>query len=174
MATQDEHFAKSEDASAKEAALQRLNDNLARVDALTQRMMAALAKRSPGNAALSAPDPEMFTKAAGAYWTEMVQHPARLFEQQATFWTKSVQHFMEAQQALATGKLAAPEDHTPDDARFSNPMWKSHPWFNFIKQQYMFNAEAIRKVVAEADLTLTNHTVDDMARRIAEATTPES
>lgn len=151
MATQDEHFAKSEDASAKEAALQRLNDNLARVDALTQRMMAALAKRSPGNAALSAPDPEMFTKAAGAYWTEMVQHPARLFEQQATFWTKSVQHFMEAQQALATGKLAAPEDHTPDDARFSNPMWKSHPWFNFIKQQYMFNAEAIRKVVDEAE-----------------------
>ena len=52
---------------------------------------------------------------------------------------------------LSGGKLAAPEDHTPDDARFSNPMWKSHPWFNFIKQQYMFNAEAIRKVVDEAE-----------------------
>lgn len=34
--------------------------------------------------------------------------------------------------------------------------------------------EVTDKVVAEADLTLTNHTVDDMARRIAEATTPES
>ena len=34
--------------------------------------------------------------------------------------------------------------------------------------------EVTEKVVAEADLTLTNHTVDDMAKRIADATTPES
>ncbi|EAQ04741.1 poly(3-hydroxyalkanoate) polymerase [Pseudooceanicola batsensis HTCC2597] len=133
------------------AALERLNENLARVDALTQRLTAALTRRHPTNVALNAPDPEVFTRAAGAWWTEMINNPARVFEHQAEFWTKSVHHFLEAQQALAKGSLTAPEDHTPDDARFANPLWKSHPWFNFIKQQYMLNAEAIRNAVEDAE-----------------------
>jgi polyhydroxyalkanoate synthase len=151
MATQDNESGKSDDERVADAALDRLSENLERVDKLTQRLTAALAKRNPTNAALNAPDPEIFAKASTAWWTEMMQNPARIFEHQASFWTKSVQHFMEAQQALAKGQLKAPEDHTPDDPRFSNPMWKTHPWFNFIKQQYMLNAEAMRNAVEDAE-----------------------
>ncbi|MGI3168355.1 PHA/PHB synthase family protein [Pseudooceanicola sp. C21-150M6] len=132
-------------------ALTRMQENLDRIDALVQRLTSAMSKRNPVHAALNAPDPEVFTKAAGAWWQEAMQNPARIFEHQATFWTKSVQHYLEAQQALASGRLTAPEDTTPDDPRFSNPLWKSHPWFNFIKQQYMLNAEAIRAAVADAE-----------------------
>ena len=35
------------------------------------------------------------------------------------------------------------------DRRFSNPMWQSNPYFNFIKQQYQTNADAIRQSVSE-------------------------
>jgi polyhydroxyalkanoate synthase len=132
-------------------ALGRLDENLRRVESLTRRLTAALAKRHPTNAALNAPDPEIFAKASTALWGEMVNNPARIFEYQADFWSKSVQHYLEAQKALSSGQLKAPEDHTPDDPRFSNPLWKTHPWFNYIKQQYMLNAEAIAQTVERAE-----------------------
>ncbi len=151
MATQSGGNNESDAGRAEEAALDRLACNLKRMDELTQRLTAAMAKRTPVNPALNGPDPEVFTRAAGAWWADMMQNPGRVFEHQASFWTKSIQHFLDAQKALSSGKLVAPEDMTPDDPRFSNPLWKTHPWFNFIKQQYMLNAEAIRTAVADAE-----------------------
>jgi polyhydroxyalkanoate synthase subunit PhaC len=49
---------------------------------------------------------------------------------------------------LAKGPLAAPPDPTPPDRRFANPLWETHPYFNFIKQQYLMNAEAVQTAVA--------------------------
>ena len=131
--------------------LERLNANLAKVEELSQRLIAAMSGRKPANPTLNAPDQEVFLKAATAYWQEMSQNPARLFESQLEYWGKSVKHFIEAQQVLAQGKLEAPEDNTPTDRRFSNPLWQSNPYFNYIKQQYMLNADALRTAVAEID-----------------------
>ena len=131
--------------------LERLNANLAKVEELSQRLVTAMSHRKAANPTLNAPDQEMFAKAASTYWTRMMQNPAHMFETQLEYWGQSVKHFIEAQQALASGKLEAPEDHTPDDRRFANPLWKSHPYFNFIKQQYMMNAQAIEKAVSEID-----------------------
>ena len=39
----------------------------------------------------------------------------------------------------------------PGDRRFANPMWDTNPYFHFIKQQYLTNAEAIQSAVAEID-----------------------
>ena len=63
------------------------------------------------------------------------------------FWSKSVNHYVEAQQAMAKGKLAAPADTGPKDRRFANPLWDTNPYFNFIKQQYLINADAIKQAV---------------------------
>lgn len=131
--------------------LERLNTNLAKVEELSQRLVSALSHRKAANPTLNAPDQEMFAKAASTYWTRMMQNPAHLFETQVEYWGSAVKHFLEAQQAFASGKLEAPEDHTPDDRRFANPLWKTHPYFNFIKQQYMMNAQAIQKAVDEID-----------------------
>ena len=146
-------------AGSNNEALERLDQNLARLDTLTKRLTSALRKQVPANAALNAPDPDVFTKAASSYWSEMMQNPSKVFAHQTEFWSQTVQHFMDAQKALASGKLAAPEDKTPDDVRFSHPLWKTHPYFNFVKQQYMLNAQAIRDAVDDAqDMNDTDRT----------------
>lgn len=127
--------------------MDRLNANLAKVEELSKRLIAAMSGRKGANPTLNSPDQEVFMKAAGNYWQEMAQNPAKLFESQLEYWGKTVKHFIDAQQVLAQGKLEAPEDPTPTDRRFSNPLWKTNPYFNYIKQQYMMNAEALRNAV---------------------------
>lgn len=133
--------------SAAVAKYDELNKNLEKVEELSQRLVEVMGNYNPVRRELSAPNHDVFTNAATAYWSEMIENPAKVFEQQMEFWGKSVKHFVDAQQMLANGKLEAPEDNTPTDRRFSNPLWQSNPYFNYIKQQYMLNAEAIRSAV---------------------------
>ena len=128
-------------------AQERMEENLRKVEALGARLSQIMVGRDTHQASLDGPNQELFAKAAASYWTEAVQNPAKMIEQQVSYWSKSVGHFMEAQQALAEGKLAAPEDTSPEDRRFANPLWKSHPYFNFVKQQYQINAEALGQAV---------------------------
>ncbi|MCL4124500.1 UNVERIFIED_CONTAM: hypothetical protein GTU68_000024 [Idotea baltica] len=100
---------------------------------------------------LQGPAPDLYAKASNTYLNDLVHNPSKIIEQQVGYWGKTLQHFVEAQQALAGGKLSAPEDKTPADRRFANPLWQSHPYFNFLKQQYMLNAEAVGKTVADMD-----------------------
>jgi len=129
------------------ASMARMTQNLVKVEALRERLTSVLANRNTHQAALDAPGQELFTKAAKAYMQEAMTNPAKLFEHQMGYWTKSVTHFVEAQQALAKGTMSAPEDRTATDRRFSNPLWQQHPYFNFVKQQYMMNAEALAQAV---------------------------
>lgn len=129
------------------AAMARMAENLKKVEALTERLSHVMANRQTHQKALDAPNQELFTKASQAYMAEAFQNPAKLMEHQMSFWTKTVTHFMEAQQALAKGKLEAPQDRTEKDRRFANPLWETHPYFNFVKQQYLINAEALAQAV---------------------------
>ncbi|MEE2945222.1 MAG: class I poly(R)-hydroxyalkanoic acid synthase [Pseudomonadota bacterium] len=135
------------DEDAAIAKYDELTENLEKVEELSQRLVEVMSGHTPVRRELAAPNHDVFTNAATAYWSEMIENPAKVFEQQMQFWGKSVQHFVDAQQALSQGKLEAPEDKTPTDRRFANPMWQTNPYFNFIKQQYMLNAEAIRSAV---------------------------
>ena len=130
---------------------ERLETNLKRVEELSQRLVSALTKRQSTPDGLNGPDSALYVKAAQAYMQEWVSNPAKLIEQQVGFWGKTVHHFVEAQKALASGKLKAPEDPGPSDKRFKNPLWNSHPYFNFVKQQYMINSEAIRDAVEQIE-----------------------
>ncbi|RMA40946.1 class I poly(R)-hydroxyalkanoic acid synthase [Rhodophyticola porphyridii] len=142
--------------------LDRLNENLAKMEELSKRMVAAISAREPADAGLQGPGQDLYLKAGTAYMREMMTNPAKLMEQQVQYWGQTLTHFMEAQQELAKGHLAAPEDHTPDDRRFANPMWKTHPYFNFIKQQYLISSAAIEKAVSELD------TLDDKDKKRVE------
>lgn len=130
---------------------ERLTENLSKVETLSQRLIEALSRKTSHNRALDAPNHDLFAKAATAYWTEAIQNPAKILEIQLNYWSDSVKHFVEAQQALARGKLQAPEDPGPKDPRFANPLWDTHPYFNFIKQQYLINAKAIETAVSGVD-----------------------
>jgi polyhydroxyalkanoate synthase len=139
----------TETATPDAAALSRMAENLKKVEALGTRLTQVLANRQSHQASLDAPNQELFAKAAQSYWAEAMQNPAKLIEHQMAYWSKSVTHFVEAQQALARGDLSAPEDKTPSDRRFANPLWEKHPYFNFVKQQYLINADALKQAVED-------------------------
>lgn len=141
---------------------ERLAENISRMEALGQRLTAALARRRQADPALNGPSSEVYVKAIAAYFAELLQNPAKLMEHQISYWGKTLTHYVDAQQALAKGELKAPADSTPADKRFQNPLWETHPFFNFIKQQYMMNADAV--VAALDDATIN----DPLDRRRAE------
>ena len=128
-----------------------LETNLLKIEELTQRLLTAMNPKRHVPTSLQGPSPDLYAKAASAYWTEMVNNPGKIIEQQVAFWGKSVKHYIEAQHVLAQGKLAVPEDPTPADRRFAHELWETNPYFNFIKQQYMMNAEAIRESIDAID-----------------------
>ncbi|MGO4916524.1 class I poly(R)-hydroxyalkanoic acid synthase [Pseudogemmobacter sp. W21_MBD1_M6] len=134
-----------DDAAAK---LDRMNANLARVEELSQRLVAAMTTKKQANPSLEGPGQDLFMKAAAAYMAEMMQHPSKIIENQVSYWGKSLKHYAEAQEALKAGKLQAPPDNTPKDRRFSDPLWQTHPYFNFIKQQYMMSSEAVATAIS--------------------------
>lgn len=148
MATQDDVAGQN---------LEKLNENLAKVEHLSQRLIQALAARNPANPTLNGPNQELFAKAAKSYWAEAIENPGKIYEKQLEYWGKSVRHFLEAQQVMLRGEPVAEED-APDplagDKRFANPLWNSHPYFRYIKQQYALNAQAIEQAVGDVeDLT---------------------
>ena len=129
----------------------RLTANLAKIEALSQRLVAALSQHRQIDPALQAPGHDLFLRAASAYMTEMIRNPSKILESQISYWGKTLKHYVDAQKALAGGQLRAPDDPTPRDRRFAGELWRTHPYFNFIKQQYLFSSEAITQAVAELD-----------------------
>jgi polyhydroxyalkanoate synthase len=137
-----------DDAGARQV---RLNANLAKVEELSKRLASALTHARSVDPALHGPSADVYVKAAGAYLAEMMQNPARVIEHQIGYWGKTLKHYVEAQQTLARGEFKAPPDPGPSDRRFQNPLWDTHPYFNFLKQQYQLNAEAIRTAVGDME-----------------------
>ena len=136
----------SDDPAARQ---ERLEANLARVEELSKRLAAALTQRRQADPALAGPSSDVYMKAAAAYLAEMMQNPAKVLEHQIGYWGKTLKHYVEAQQVLAKGEFKAPPDPGPKDRRFQNPLWDSHPFFNYLKQQYQLNAEALSTAVGD-------------------------
>ena len=163
---------------------ERMKANMARIEELTARLTNALAQREQPRASLQAPDSDIFVQATAAFWTEMVKNPSKILEKQLDYWGKSLKHAVEAQEALRSGKLQAPEDHTQADRRFANPLWKTHPYFNYIKQQYLMASEAVNDAVLALDTMtprekkrlqyFTQQIVDMMAPTNFLATNPDA
>jgi polyhydroxyalkanoate synthase len=137
--------------NAAGAKLEKMTANLAKIEALSARLMAALANKKSSDPGVQGPGQDMYLKAAAAYLAGMMQNPAKVLEHQVAYWGKTMKHYVEAQAALASGELKAPVDAGPTDRRFSNPLWDTHPAFNYLKQQYLFNAEAVRDAVGDME-----------------------
>ena len=121
--------------------------NVAKLDELNQRLVAVLKTKKQVDPSLSGPGQDLFLKTTAAYWQDAIQNPGKLIEQQISYWGKSLTYFAQVQQAVATGQAIPSESSEPFDKRFANPLWQSHPYFKFIKQQYLHNAEAVMKAV---------------------------
>ncbi len=154
--------------------LEKMTHNLKKVEELSERLQRVFLNKQGHHPALDGPNQELFGKAAQAYWTGMMQNPAKLVEHQMSYWSETMKHFVEAQQTLAKGKLSAPENPGPSDRRFANPLWDTHPYFNYVKQQYLINAEALSKAVQDTtDLTpLEKNRLDYFAKQIIDMMSP--
>ncbi|MEM0935934.1 MAG: class I poly(R)-hydroxyalkanoic acid synthase [Pseudomonadota bacterium] len=131
--------------------LEKLNANIARIEELSQRMVAALSHKRNIEPGLQGPGQDLFVRAASAYMAEMMSNPTKILEHQVSYWGKTLKHYVDAQQVLASGRLVAPEDPTPADRRFASELWQTHPYFNWIKQQYMLSAEAVSEAVEDIE-----------------------
>lgn len=145
MTTSEDHMP-----DVSEEHIERLKENMDKVEKLSKRLIEVMAVKRPHTPALDGPNQELFARAASAYWAEAWQNPAKLLEQQIEFWGKSVLNFAEAQKAL-TASDAEDETPKPEDKRFSNPLWETNPYFRLIRQQYQTNAQAIAQAVASVD-----------------------
>ena len=134
-----------------EAKLVRLTANLSRVEALSARLVKAMVEKKAHDRALDGPGQDIYVKAAAAYLAEMMQNPARVMAHQIGYWGKTLTHYVAAQRALAAGMPGVPADEGPADKRFANPVWDTNPAFNFIKQQYLLNAEAVTAAVSDME-----------------------
>ncbi|MFV0383967.1 PHA/PHB synthase family protein [Paracoccus sp. (in: a-proteobacteria)] len=169
-------------------AARKLAENVERIETLSQRLVSALSERPAPNPGIEAPGTDFFVTAANAWMKTMAEQPTRIIEQQVNFWGETLKHYAKAQIALAKGKLAAPEDDEQPagrpDKRFKNPLWQSHPYFNFVKKQYEINVGALRRAAADLDLPddvtrkrldwMTNQIVDMMAPTNFLATNPDA
>ncbi|WP_420860829.1 PHA/PHB synthase family protein [Algirhabdus cladophorae] len=153
---------------------EKMSQNLEKIEALSQRLVSALTHKKPVNTALEGPGQDLMMKASAAYMTEMMQNPGKLIEQQVGYWGKALKHYVDAQSALTSGKLTAPQDTGPKDRRFANPLWDTHPYFNFIKQQYLLNAQTVRESLAgiEALEGEDRKRVDFFAQQIVDMMAP--
>lgn len=140
--------------------LQELQENLRKIEGLTQRLSAALANKRAIHPGLHGPGQDLYAKAAAAYMAEMVSNPEKLIETQVGYWGKALQHYIEVQGNLAAGLFQPPEDKGASDPRFSDPMWDENPYFNFVKQQYLMSAN----VFADTIETLEDLTESDKKR----------
>ena len=129
----------------------KLEQNLAKLDELNQRLITVLQTKKTTDAALSGPGHDLALKTTAAYWQEAIQNPSRLIEHQIAYWGKTLTHFIEAQNAMMHKDFDAVETSAPLDKRFSNPLWNSHPYFKFIKQQYLHNAEVVQSSIESID-----------------------
>ena len=138
----------TEDSDAH-AKLARLTDNLTRVEALSARLMQAMAARKTHDQALDGPGQDVYIKAAAAYLAGMMQNPAKVMEQQVGYWGATMKAYVAAQTALLTGAPLPAEGSK--DRRFANPIWDTNPAFHYIKQQYLLNAESVQNALADME-----------------------
>ncbi|WP_243698678.1 class I poly(R)-hydroxyalkanoic acid synthase [Paracoccus alkanivorans] len=138
---------------------QKLAENVERIETLSRRLMAALSERQPHNPGVEGPGPDLYVTAANAWMRTLTEQPTRIIEQQVNFWGETLKNYANAQFSLAKGHPVAPEEGPPADKRFRNPLWQSHPYFSFVRKQYLINADAMKRAADGLELP------DETARR---------
>ncbi|SOC19672.1 class I poly(R)-hydroxyalkanoic acid synthase [Rhodobacter maris] len=133
------------------AASQQMRDNLARIETLTTRLLDAVTHKRTPNPALEGPGMDLYVASSAAYVKALAEHPAKIFETQVKYWGEAMTHYLEATHAFAQGTMQPPADPGPKDRRFANPLWDSHPYFNFVKQQYLIASKAIEEGAAQIE-----------------------
>jgi polyhydroxyalkanoate synthase len=101
--------------------------------------------------ALHGPAPDVYMKAAAAYLAEMMSNPARVVEHQVELLGQDPEALCRGAADPGQGRIQGPARPRPQGSPLSNPLWDTHPFFNYLKQQYQLNAEAITTAVGDME-----------------------
>ena len=166
------------------ATARKLAENIERIEALGQRLVAALAARSRPNPGIEAPGPDLLMTAANAWVKTMSEQPGRVMETQVNYWGETLKNYAQTHRALTRGHADPAAEDTGFDKRFANPLWSSHPYFSFVKRQYLINAKALKDATQNLQVSdetdrrritwMTDQIVDMMAPTNFLATNPDA
>ncbi len=121
--------------------LMKLNANLARIEALSTRLVAALSQKQSARQSLESPGHELYLKAARALMEQMMADPAKMMQHQITFWSDTLRYAAEMpEQADSKG-----------DRRFASPLWEASPYYKFVKAQYLAAADATQTALDDLE-----------------------
>ena len=146
MATKD-----NDDATKVAEYSEQMMTNLAKLEQLSARLASVMSRKRVVPQSLQQPGNDLYVKTGTAMMKQMMENPAKIVQTQIDYWGKTLTHYLEAQQKLMRGDLSPPADKTGKDARFSGDIWQSHPMFNYLKQQYLLNAELVQNAVEGID-----------------------
>ncbi|WP_408636451.1 class I poly(R)-hydroxyalkanoic acid synthase [Paracoccus onchidii] len=152
----------------------KLGENIERIEALGHRLVAAFREKAMPNPGVEGPGPDLVLTAANAWMKTLAEQPTRLIEQQVNYWGETLQNYSAAQRAL-TGMQGPADDGQPiTDKRFKNPLWQTHPYFSYVRKQYLTNVRAFQDTMDELDLPdqVARRRVDWLTRQIVDMMSP--
>ncbi len=164
----------------------RIAENIQRIEELSQRLMQALARRPLHVQGIEGPGTDFYAAAATGWMRLATQQPARLIEHQVRYWGDTLRNLADTQSAFMQRGIAAPAVRKDDesDKRFSNPLWRTNPFFAYVREQYRINAEALRRAAADLPIEdaverrriefFTRQMIDMMAPTNFLATNPDA
>lgn len=114
--------------------MSRLNQNLARIEALSARLVAALSDKKEIPTGLQAPGQDLFLKAASAWMSQLMSDPEKILQQQTAFWSDTLRY--------------ATQETDAQDRRFSHPLWEANPYYKMVKAQFMAAQDAMEANLA--------------------------
>ena len=131
---------------------EKLNQNLRKIEELNLRFLSALSKRdSAPKPELRGPGHEFYSRTASAYLSDLMANPSKILEQQVSYWGSSLKMWMELQSQFGFDSPLDSSGEKHEDPRFRSELWNAHPYFKFLKQQYLLSSEALTRIVGEMD-----------------------
>ncbi|WOI57352.1 class I poly(R)-hydroxyalkanoic acid synthase [Palleronia sp. LCG004] len=130
---------------------EKMAENIAKLEQLSTRLITAVSGKRQVPQSLQVPGSDLYMKAMGAWTAEAMANPAKIFEHQIEYWGKALTQYVEAQHKMVRGDFTPIEDRTGNDRRFAGELWSRHPFFNYIKQQYLISSQAIAQAVDDLE-----------------------
>jgi polyhydroxyalkanoate synthase subunit PhaC len=152
----------------------QLSLSLTGIAVRSQRLMIDFLTRRPDLGGLG--DPAGIGRAFLDLTAKMIADPMLIAQMQLELWQEHVKLLQRTTERLFG--LASKSDHRPvaTDRRFQHPAWTENVLFDYIKQSYLFSAEAILSAVNRVDglNPKTAHKVDFYTRQFVDAMAPSN
>ncbi len=103
-------------------------------------------------------DPLNINEAVLKFTQNLWMNPQKMFEVQTSWWQSYFSLLDNVGQRAVRGNTRVEPLFSPakGDKRFNHDTWNSLPWFDFLKQLYLMNANFLNRVVNDEDLTLAD------------------